>query len=146
MTDYPHPSSAAVTAAMKGNRRVDTKPEVALRAALHQRGLRFRKDHMLRTTGGTRAKVDIVFTRARIAVFVDGCFWHGCPEHGRVPSTNRHYWPAKLAGNRERDKRVTAALEADGWTVIRLWEHVPLSEAVECVAAAVAARQSVRFS
>lgn len=138
MTDYPHPSSPAVTAAMKGNRRADTKPEVALRAALHAHGLRFRKDFMLRATDGARVKVDVVFTRARVAVFVDGCFWHGCPEHGRVPATNPQYWPAKFARNRARDERVTAALEADGWTVVRLWEHVPVVEAAEHVRLAVA--------
>jgi DNA mismatch endonuclease, patch repair protein len=137
MSDYPHPSSPAVTAAMKGNRRADTKPEVALRAALHARGLRFRKDFTVLSRDGTKAKVDIVFTRARVAVFVDGCFWHGCPEHGRVPSTNSHYWPAKLARNRARDQRVTAALKVDGWTVVRVWEHVPLAKAVELVALTV---------
>jgi len=137
MSDYPHPSSPAVTAAMKGNRRADTKPEVTLRAALHARGLRFRKDFMVRSSDGTKARVDIVFTRARVAVFVDGCFWHGCPEHGRVPSTNGQYWPAKLARNRARDERVTAALKVDGWTVVRIWEHVPLAKAVELVALTV---------
>lgn len=139
MTDYPHPSSPGVTASMKGNRRADTKPEVALRAALHAYGLRFRKDFMVRAADGTRAKVDVVFTRARVAVFVDGCFWHCCPEHGRVPSTNPQYWPVKLARNRARDERVTTALEADGWTVVRLWEHEPIVEAAERVTAAVAA-------
>ncbi len=66
-----------------------------------------------------------------------GCFWHGCPEHARVPSTNAQYWPAKLARVRERDLRVTAALEGDGWTVVRLWNHVPLAEAVAKVVAAL---------
>lgn len=138
--DYPHPSSPAVTAAMKGNRRADTRPEVALRAALHARGLRFRKDYMLRTTEGARAKVDIVFTRARVAVFIDGCFWHGCPEHGNTPRVNSHYWGPKLARNRERDRRVTASLQRDGWTVIRAWEHEPLHATVDRVLAALDAR------
>jgi DNA mismatch endonuclease, patch repair protein len=137
MNDYPHPSSPAVTAAMKGNRRADTKPEVALRAALHASGLRFRKDFMVRASDGTKTKVDIVFTRARVAVFVDGCFWHGCPEHGRVPSANSQYWPGKLARNRARDERVGSALESDGWTVLRIWEHVPIAEATRQVYAAV---------
>jgi DNA mismatch endonuclease (patch repair protein) len=95
---------------------------------------------MLRASDGTSVKVDVVFTRARVAVFVDGCFWHGCPEHGRVPSTNPQYWPDKLARNRARDERVTAALEADGWTVVRLWEHVPTVEAAGHAEAAVAGR------
>ncbi|HEY8581984.1 MAG TPA: very short patch repair endonuclease [Capillimicrobium sp.] len=136
--DYPHPTSAAVTASMKGNRRADTRPELALRSALHARGLRFRKDLMIRTADGTRTKADIVFTRARVAVFVDGCFWHGCPDHGTKPKANAHYWGPKLAKNRERDARVTAALAADGWTVVRLWEHVAVGDGVEQVAAAVA--------
>jgi DNA mismatch endonuclease, patch repair protein len=122
---------------MKGNRRADTKPEVALRGALHARGLRFRKDHLVRTPGGARAKVDVVFPRARLAVFMDGCFWHGCPQHGSSPKANSDYWSAKIAGNRERDQRVTAALEADGWTVLRLWEHELLADAVERVAEVV---------
>ena len=83
---YPHPTSAAVTAQMKGNRRADTKPEQAVRSALHARGLRFRKDHLLPVAAAVRSKADVVFTRARVVVIVDGCFWHSCPEHGRVPS------------------------------------------------------------
>ncbi len=144
MDNYPHPTSAAVTAQMKGNRRADTRPEVALRAALHARGLRFRKDYRLPIPGARPTRVDVVFTRARVAVFIDGCFWHGCPEHGRVPSTNAHYWPAKLARNRERDRRVTAGLEADGWTVVRAWEHEAVEGVVERVAAAVARARSER--
>lgn len=140
MSGYPHPTSVAVTAAMKGNRRADTKPELALRAALHARGLRFRKDYMVRAADGTRAKADVVFTRARVAVFVDGCFWHGCPEHGNTPKANSHYWGPKLARNRDRDRRVTAGLEADDWAVLRLWEHEPLAEAVQHIAIVVALR------
>lgn len=135
---YPNPSSAAVTAAMKGNRRADTKPELALRSALHARGLRFRKDFLLRTSAGSRVKADIVFTRRRLAVFVDGCFWHGCPTHGHTPKANTHYWAPKLERNRDRDARVTAALEADGWKVLRIWEHEELSVATERVTQAIA--------
>lgn len=115
---------------MKGNRRADTRPEVALRRALHARGLRFRKDYLLPVHGARAVRADIVFTRARIAVFLDGCFWHGCPEHGRVPSTNPQYWPEKLRRNRERDIQVSAALTADDWRVIRVWEHEPVHAAV----------------
>jgi len=128
---YPHPTSPAVTAAMKGNRRADTKPELALRSALHARGLRFRKDFLLRTSAGSKVKADIVFTRARLAVFVDGCFWHGCPDHGHTPQANTAYWGSKLSRNKERDRRVTSELKADGWSVVRIWEHEPLLEAVE---------------
>jgi DNA mismatch endonuclease, patch repair protein len=122
---------------MKGNRRADTKPELALRSALHARGLRFRKDLLVRASNGTRVKADIVFTRRRLAVFVDGCFWHGCPEHGHTPKANSHYWAPKLKRNRDRDARVTAALDADGWKVLRIWEHEPLADAVELITEAV---------
>src|SRR5690349_21474676 len=88
---YPHPSSAAVRAQMRGNRRVDTKPESAVRSQLHKHGYRFRKDHLL-IAGDARARADIVFPRQRVAVFVDGCFWHRCPEHGNAPRANREYW------------------------------------------------------
>jgi DNA mismatch endonuclease (patch repair protein) len=134
MQDYPYPTSAAVTAAMRGNRRSNTRPELALRSALHVRGLRFRKDHMIRTSGGERVKADIVFTRAQVAVFVDGCFWHGCPDHGNTPKANTHYWQPKLERNRARDSRITAALEADGWVVIRVWEHEAVMDAADLVA------------
>jgi DNA mismatch endonuclease (patch repair protein) len=135
MPDYPNPTSPAVTAAMKGNRRTNTKPEIALRRELHARGLRFRKDLLVRTSAGVRCKVDIVFPRARVAVFIDGCFWHGCPERGNTPRANKSYWGPKLARNRDRDVRASDALAADGWTVIRAWEHEPCTE--------VAARVSV---
>lgn len=130
--DYPHPTSTAVTTLMRANRRSDTKPEEALRAELHRRGARFRKDYLLRTSE-VRVKVDIVFPRRRVAVFVDGCFWHGCPEHGRVPRANSHYWTKKLSGNVERDRRTTDALERDGWRVVRVWEHVPVESAAKAV-------------
>lgn len=121
---------------MRSNRRADTKPESRLRSELHRIGLRFRKDYLVRA-GDVRIKADIVFTRQRIVVFVDGCFWHGCPEHGHLPRSNSHYWTSKLARNAARDMRVTAALEADGWVVLRLWEHVPVDQAVSSVIAAV---------
>src|SRR3954471_17708473 len=117
----PAASSYTAQRTMEANRRVDTKPELALRTALHARGLRFRKDFLIRASDGTRTKVDVAFTRARVAVFVDGCFWHSCPEHGTTPRANADYWTPKLARNRERDRRATAALDADGWHVIRLW-------------------------
>lgn len=121
-TPYPEPGSAAATAIGKANRRTNTKPELQLRSALHRRGLRFRKDHRLQA-GGLKVRVDVAFTRRRIAVFVDGCFWHGCPEHQNTPNRNREYWVPKLAANRARDHRVNAALQAEGWEVVRIWEH-----------------------
>lgn len=112
---------------MRGNRRVDTSPERLVRSLLHRRGLRFRKNAAL-TVDGVRVTADIVFPSKRIAVFIDGCFWHGCPEHGRRPKANPAYWNAKLARNVERDARNTALLVAAGWTVLRHWEHEPPDE------------------
>lgn len=126
---YPRPLNEGRSNNMRANRRTDTKPEVALRSALHRLGKRFRKDHRV-DAAGVRVKPDVVFTRARVAVFVDGCFWHACPEHGRKPAVNDWYWSPKLAGNKQRDERVNAALTAAGWRVIRIWEHVPIDEAV----------------
>jgi DNA mismatch endonuclease (patch repair protein) len=107
---------------MQANRRADTKPEVDLRRRLHALGYRFRKDLRLEANG-VRARPDVVFTRRKVAIFVDGCFWHCCPEHGRAPTVNQWYWDDKLARNRDRDAKQAAALAATGWTVVRLWEH-----------------------
>jgi DNA mismatch endonuclease (patch repair protein) len=120
----PAPSTPAVRAAMRGNQRRDTRPELALRSALHARGIRFRVDFPIRPADGVRPiRPDIVFSRAKLAVFVDGCFWHGCPEHGTQPSRNSAYWTAKLERNVERDHRHDALLDEAGWTVVRVWEH-----------------------
>jgi DNA mismatch endonuclease (patch repair protein) len=117
---------------MSRNRGADTKPEIAVRSALHAAGLRFRKS--LRVIAGeVKVRPDVVFTRARIAVFIDGCYWHCCPDHGTQPRRNEDYWSAKLAGNVARDRRVDEALRSDGWTVIRAWEHEPPQLAVRRV-------------
>ena len=123
---------------MQGNRRVDTTPEIRLRRALHASGLRFRKDFVVRADG-LRAKADVVFTRRRVAVFIDGCFWHGCEEHCRMPKRNRDYWEAKIGRNRERDALVSAALEAAGWRVVRIWEHESIEQGADRVRAALSA-------
>ena len=135
---YPRPTSAAVTAAMKGNRRANTRPEVAVRSLLHQRGLRFRKDVAIRAEA-LRTTADIVFPQHRLAVFIDGCFWHQCPDHSHVPRANPGYWERKLARNVERDAEVTQALTAAGWTVVRIWEHEPAAKAADRIAETVAA-------
>jgi DNA mismatch endonuclease (patch repair protein) len=114
---------------MQGNRRRDTTPEVRLRRALHKRGWRFRVDLRI-PAAGRRPRPDIAFTRHKVAVFIDGCFWHGCPEHGSAPKTNRSYWGPKLRRNLERDLMDELALAATGWTVVRLWEHVDLEDAL----------------
>lgn len=125
---------------MKANRGRDTAPEMRLRSALHRRGLRFRKDLRIEVDG-RRMRPDIVFTRARVAVFLDGCFWHGCPEHGQTPRANREFWSAKIQANRDRDLRQAAALQEAGWVVVRIWEHEALPDAVDRVERALASRQ-----
>ena len=138
MADYPRPSSEGRSANMRANRRTDTKPELALRRALHGLGYRYRKDYRLDLEGGRRVRPDIAFTARKVAVFVDGCFWHACPDHGSKPSVNGWYWGPKLLRNMERDRLADAALALAGWRVVRLWEHVPLEEAVEAVRTALA--------
>lgn len=108
--------------AMQANRRVDTQPELRLRSELHRLGLRYRRDHPLRL-GDLRTRPDVLFTRTRVAVFLDGCFWHGCPEHGELPQANSEYWTAKIERNRRRDARIDAALRSHGWLPVHVWEH-----------------------
>ena len=124
---------------MRANRRTDTKPELALRHALHKLGYRYRKDYRLDLDSGRRVRPDIAFTARKVAVFVDGCFWHACPEHGSKPRANEWYWGPKLVRNVERDRINDAALILAGWTVVRLWEHVPLDEAISTVVTVLAA-------
>lgn len=106
---------------MERQRRRDTRPELAIRAILWRRGLRYRVDYP--PLQGVRRRADLVFTRAKVAVFVDGCFWHSCPDHGTVPKSNREWWLAKLEANRARDRDTDVRLEEAGWTVVRVWEH-----------------------
>ncbi|HEY0937128.1 MAG TPA: very short patch repair endonuclease [Trebonia sp.] len=133
---YPFTADPGRAANMRSNRRNDTKPELALRGALHALGYRYRKDFRL-DLPLRRVRPDIAFTRRKVAVFVDGCFWHVCPEHGSKPRNNEWYWSPKLARNVERDRAADAALAQAGWTVVRLWEHVPVGDAVSAVIAAV---------
>ena len=121
---------------MKANRRTNTKPELALRSALYARGYRYRKDFRL-DLPARKVRPDIVFTSRKVAVFVDGCFWHACPEHGTRPANNVWYWEPKLRRNVERDRAADAALTAAGWDVVRVWEHEPLETAVTAVVAAL---------
>lgn len=124
---------------MAAIRRRDTGPERQVRSLLHASGLRFRVDLPIRVGDHRPIRPDIVFTRSRVVVFVDGCFWHGCPEHGsRAGIRNGHYWTPKIAGNIERDHRHVDVLEGDGWNVLRFWEH-ETAEAAEAVLFAVIA-------
>ena len=118
---------------MRANSRAHTAPERALRSELHRRGLRFRVDAPVEVGApGRRPRPDIVFGRHRVAVFVDGCFWHACPEHGSLPVANRAFWKRKLDANSARDRRTDALLTEAGWRVIRVWEHeVPASRPIE---------------
>ena len=120
---------------MQGNRSRDTSPEALVRSLLHRRGLRFRKH--ARPLSGLRCTADVVFPAARVAVFIDGCFWHGCPEHGRRPTTNSAYWTRKLDRNIARDRRNDSALTDAGWTVMRAWEHEPPAEVADRIASVV---------
>jgi DNA mismatch endonuclease (patch repair protein) len=116
---------------MKQQRRRDTHPEVAIRSALHRAGLRFRVDHKL---DGLRRRGDIVFPRRRLVVFVDGCFWHSCPEHRTWPKENAGWWRAKLEANVARDRDTDARLAGLGWTVLRVWEHEEPHQAAKRIA------------
>lgn len=116
---------------MARQRTRDTNPEVALRRILHSRGLRYRLDRPL--PGLPRRRADITFTRQRVAVFVDGCFWHACPEHGTWPKRNDEWWATKIRRNIERDRETDAHLRTYGWTVIRIWEHEAADEAADRV-------------
>jgi DNA mismatch endonuclease (patch repair protein) len=107
---------------MRAIRRRDTGPEMEIRSLLHRAGLRYRVDHRI-GTGRSAPRPDIAFTKQRIAVFIDGCFWHQCPEHATMPKANRDFWAPKLRRNVERDRENDAALRAMGWTVLRFWEH-----------------------
>jgi DNA mismatch endonuclease, patch repair protein len=138
VAEYPHPLSEGRSANMRAIRRTGTKPELALRRALHRQGYRFRKDYRLDLAEGKRVRPDIAFTARRVAVFVDGCFWHACPDHGTKPANNTWYWEPKLRRNVERDRAADDALAAAGWDVVRVWEHETLDAAVAAVLAALA--------
>lgn len=124
----PIPSSEEVSARMRKQRRVGTAPELAVRRLLHACGHRYRVG--LPIPGLARRTIDVAFTRQRIAVFVDGCFWHACPEHGTQPVANGSWWTQKLAANVARDRDSDAHLAQAGWVVVRVWEHEPTGHAV----------------
>lgn len=135
---YPAPLDEAVSRRMRRNLKRDTRPEVALRSELHARGARFRVDYRI-CIDGLSVRADVVFTRRKLAVFVDGCFWHSCPQHGNVPRRNVEYWGPKLERNARRDRLVNEQLAAAGWRVVRAWEHEPTNEVAEAVMRAVSA-------
>jgi len=127
---------------MRANRKTDTGPERALRSELQSLGLRFRKNFPI--AGGDRTvRVDICFPRQKVVIFVDGCFWHGCPDHGTQPKKNVAYWGPKLETNKARDRAVDADLTEAGWAVIRVWEHEPVGDAALRIASAVRGKAPV---
>lgn len=136
------PVSSAARRTMQSNRGRDTAPELALRSVLHRSGLRFRVDHPL--PFDRRRRADIVFTRAGLYVFVDGCFWHGCPEHFVMPRTRRDFWRTKVEGNRARDIDTDARLRNHGAVPLRLWEHIEPEVGAEIVQAEYQRLISVR--
>lgn len=117
----PTPASPAVRRRMQATPQRNTRPELALRRELHHLGLRYRIHR--RPVAHLRREADVVFVRARVAVFIDSCFWHGCPEHASWPAENAAWWRAKIAATRERDRDTNVRLRKEGWTVVRVWEH-----------------------
>ncbi|PPJ28319.1 very short patch repair endonuclease [Nocardia nova] len=133
------PVTDAVTSArMARQRRTGTAPETALRTELHRRGLRYFVDRA--PLPGLRRRADLVFPRRKVAVYVDGCFWHCCPEHATYPRNNAQWWAEKLAGNVARDRDTDARLAAAGWLVVRVWEHEESVAAADRVQSALSDR------
>jgi DNA mismatch endonuclease (patch repair protein) len=124
---------------MQSNKSRDTKPELALRSAVHALGLRYRVG--AKPLAGLRRTADLVFPTAKVAVFLDGCFWHGCPEHHTVAAANAKFWADQVSGNRARDRDTDARLEAAGWASVRVWEHEDPREAAQRVEGVVRARR-----
>ena len=133
-------SSAAIRKTMLGSRSRDTRPELALRSAVHRLGLRYRVSAA--PIPGLRRTADLLFRQGRVAVFVDGCFFHGCPSHYSPPKTNTTYWAAKVARNQDRDADTDARLSEAGWEVVRIWQHEDPDEAAARVAAVVRRRRT----
>jgi DNA mismatch endonuclease, patch repair protein len=137
VTSRPSASSSHVRRRMQRTPRRDTPCELAVRSAVHALGLRYRVDWAL---PGTRRRADLAFLRARVAVFVDGCFWHGCPEHATWPKANASWWRDKLEANVGRDRNTDLILKAAGWKVLRFWEHADALEAAQAIRRTVRVR------
>jgi DNA mismatch endonuclease, patch repair protein len=131
----PWASSPAVRLVMQGNRKRDTQPELSLRRAVHAAGLRYRV--AAKPLPKRPWTADLVFRPARVAVFLDGCYWHGCPDHFTPPRTNSGYWSSKIGRNRSRDALVDNELRESGWTPVRIWEHESTEAALDAVVRAV---------
>jgi DNA mismatch endonuclease, patch repair protein len=134
----PAASSPGARARMSVTRTKDTPSELLLRRQLYRRGLRYRVHAII--VPGSRCRPDVVVAKARVAIFVDGCFWHGCPQHRTWPKANRRWWRDKLRANENRDRRIDRELRALGWHVIRIWEHADMAAAAQHAAGIVASR------
>lgn len=133
----PSASSPLVRHIMQKVRRRDTSAELLLRKNLFRLGLRYRLH--AKPVSSIRCKADIVFRSAKVCVFIDGCYWHGCSRHFRAPLTNNSWWKEKIADNRLRDRRQSRILRRHGWTVIRFWEHQVASDPGSCARRVIAA-------
>jgi DNA mismatch endonuclease, patch repair protein len=138
----PRASSPAARRRMKSTRQRDTICEVTLRSAIHRTGLRFRIQWQI---PGTRRRADVAFPSKKVVVFVDGCFWHMCPQHATWPKANEQWWRDKLMRNVERDRDTDALLESRGWLVLRFWEHDDMLQAAKKVAAVIAQRSETHL-
>jgi DNA mismatch endonuclease (patch repair protein) len=132
-------SSAGNRKSMLGNRNRDTSPELALRSLVHAAGLRYRV--AAKPLPKMRRTADLVFRPSRVAVFVDGCYWHGCPQHFVLPKTNPDYWREKIGRNMARDSETDERLKAEGWLALRFWEHEPAEQCAAAVWEAVTSRR-----
>lgn len=138
----PEPPTESVAARMSVTPHRDTTPELALRRELHRRGLRYRVEVPL--PGRPRRRADVWFGPSKVAVFVDGCYWHGCPDHFTVPKSNSEWWKDKIATNRSRDADTDRHLRSIGVLPVRVWEHEDVRIAADRVAEIVEARRGTR--
>jgi len=138
----PKPLSGEVQSQMKRQARRDTKPEMAVRRRLHALGFRYRVNYSV--PGMRRRTIDVAFPRDQLAVFVDGCFWHGCPDHGASPKNNAEWWATKISMNKARDAETAEFLRDHGWNAVRIWEHQQPDEAVMQVVQALTELRALR--
>lgn len=138
-TEESWASSPRARRVMVGNRSRDTKPELAVRKACHALGLRYRVD--ARPLPTLRRRADLVFPTERVAIFVDGCYWHGCPRHYVASKSNMDYWTEKIRRNKVRDAETDSALREAGWMPLRIWQHDDPTTAASMIAEQVRSRR-----
>lgn len=143
MSSYPRASSPGIRRRMQATPRRDTPCELAVRSAVHALGLRFRVDWPL---PGKRRRADLAFVGAQVAVFIDGCFWHGCPKHATWPKANAQWWRDKIEANIRRDRDTDIVLRKSGWRVLRFWEHEDSMRAARAIQRVVRMRRQAPFA